>query len=450
MATERYTLFTNADLKRLLVPLLVEQVLFMTVGAADTVMVASLGEVSVSAVSLVNMFNGFIASILFALATGGAVVASQALGAGNQKRACASAKQLLALSFCITCSLLLVCQLFYRQILWLIYGKLEADVLKDAITYFRITTCGYPLLSIYGCCAALCRSMNKAKVTMYISMMSNCVNVIGNALLIYWVKMGVSGAAYATFFSRICQVVVILIVMTNKNNSIYLDFREKFHFSLEMAKRILFIGIPNGIENGVFQLGRLLVVGLIAKYGTQEIAANAVANTIDYFNCIVGSAFGLAMITVVGQSVGAGIKEQVKYYVKKMMNWCYLWHIVWTLVLFAMTPFLLKLFHKVTPETIKMAFILIIIHNGMGLFLWPAAFVFPNVLRAANDVRVTMLISIGSMFLVRVGLSYVMAPLLHSGVIAVWIAMILDWVVRIVGFVLRYRHEHWVKLAGVK
>lgn len=250
MATEPYTLFSNGDLKRLLVPLLIEQFLFMTVGAADTVMVASLGEASVSAVSLVNMFNGLIANVLFALATGGAVVSSQALGAGDQKRACSSAKQLLALSFCITFVLLAMCQLFCRQILWVIYGKLEADVLQDTITYFRITTCGYPLLSIYGCCAALCRSMNKAKMTMYISMMSNCINVIGNAVLIYWAKLGVSGAAYATFFSRICQVVVILIVLTDKSNPIYIDFRERFHFSLDMAKRILFIGIPNGMKTG--------------------------------------------------------------------------------------------------------------------------------------------------------------------------------------------------------
>ncbi len=449
MSPERFTLFSNLDLRRLIIPLLIEQTLFLTVGAADTIMVASLGEVSVSAVSLVNMFNGFIANILFALSTGGAVVASQALGAGNQKRACASAKQLLVLSFSITLCLLLLCQVFYSQILWLIYGKLEPDVLRDSITYFRITTCGYPLISIYGCCAALCRSMNKSKVTMYISSMGNLINITGNALLIYVLKMGVAGAAYATFFSRIFQVCVILVVMTDKANPIFIDFREKFRFSLDMAKRILFIGVPNGIENGVFQLGRLLVVGLIAKYGTKEIAANAVANTVDYFGCIVGNSFGLAMITVIGQSVGAGIKEQVEFYVKKMMKWCYAGHVAWTVLLLCSTPLFLKLFHKVTPETLELAFILIIIHNGIGLFLWPAAFVFPNVLRAANDVRFTMILSISSMFIVRIGLSYIMAPMFQSGVIAVWLAMIMDWVVRIIGFVWRYRSDAWVPKSGV-
>ena len=450
MPTEQFTLFSNLDLRRLIVPLLIEQTLFMTVGTADTIMVASLGEVSVSAVSLVNMFNGFIANILFALSTGGAVVASQSLGAGNQKRACASAKQLLALSFCITLCLLAICQLFHRQLLHVIYGELEADVLKDAITYFRITTCGYPLISMYGCCAALCRSMNRSKVTMYISTMSNCINITGNALLIYGFKMGVAGAAYATFFSRICQVCVILVVLTDKSQPIYLDFREKFRFSLDMAKRILFIGIPSGIEHGVFQLGRLLVVGLIAKYGTKEIAANAVANTVDYFGCIVGNSFGLAMITVIGQSVGAGIKAQVEYYVKKMMKWCYTFHVAWIAFLLCMLPLFLKLFHKVTPETLDLAFILILIHNGLGLFLWPVAFVFPNVLRAANDVRYTMVLSISSMFIVRIGLSYVMAPMFQSGVIAVWLAMIMDWVVRIIGFVWRYRSDAWVPKSGVR
>ncbi len=446
----KFTLFTNRDILRLVIPLFFEQLLFFLVGSADTLMVAGLGEASVSAVSLVDMFNNCIGSVFFALATGGAVVVSQYIGAGSLTRARESAKQLLGVVLVSGIAVLLAGELFLTDIVRLLYGKLSADVHTAVLSYFRITLLTMPVIAVYGGCTALFRAMNRTKTTMYISFLSNIVNVIGNALLIYLFKWGVAGAAWATLSARLTAMVIIVILITDRSRSVFVDFSKGFRVSWKFVKKILFIGIPGGIENGVFQFGRVLVLSLIASYGTQEIAANAVANTIDYFGCVCGCVFSLAVVTVVGRAVGAGNADQIRHYVAKMMGWTYVTHIAWNILVFALTPLFMLCFSKIDAETKQLAFYLILIHNGLGMFMWPASFVFPCILRSMNDVRVTMLISVGSMFIVRVGISYLIASRLNSGVLAVWIAMVFDWIVRITGFYWRYKSGAWLRLANLK
>ena len=447
---KQYSLFTNRDIFRLVIPLFFEQLLFILVGSADILMVAGLGEASISAVSLVDMFNNCINSIMFALATGGTVVVSQYIGSGSLIRARESARQLLAVTLIAGLLVLSAGEFFMTDIVRLLYGKLAEDVHTAVLRYFRITLLAFPCIAVYGGCTALFRAMNRTKTTMYISLVSNIVNVIGNALLIYLFRLGVAGAACATLFARIVAVGIILFMISNRDQTIFIDFRKGFRISWQFVKKILFIGIPGGIENGVFQFGRVLVLGLIASYGTREIAANAVANTVDIFGCVCGSVFSLAVVTVIGRAVGAGNEEQVRYYVRKMMTWAYVSHISWNMLVLLLTPLLLLCFSKIDVETRRLAFYLILIHNGLGMLMWPSSFVFPNVLRAMNDVRVTMLISVGSMLLVRVGSSYVIARWIGSGVLAVWIAMIFDWLVRITGFYLRYRSGAWLRLSHIK
>jgi putative MATE family efflux protein len=447
---EKYTLFTDRDILRLVIPLFFEQLLFILVGSADTLMVAGLGEASISAVSLVNMFNNCISSIIFALSTGGAVVVSQFLGARNFTRANESAKQLIAIVLAAGLLLFAVGELFLEEIVQLIYGKLAPDVYKDVLSYFRIILITIPFVSVYGGCAALFRAMNRTKETMYISFISNVVNITGNALLIYWLCMGVSGAALATLIARIVAVVIILVLIMKKSGMISLDFRKGFRVSWNLVKKILYIGIPGGIENGVFQFGRVLVLGLIATYGTREIAANAVANTLDIFGCLCGNVFSLAVVTVIGRAVGAGDEGQVRFYVGKMMKWAYTAHISWNIIVLAFTPLMLLCFNKIDVETRQLAWYLILIHNGIGMLMWPISFVFPNVLRSMNDVKVTMCISVCSMLLVRVGSSYLIAGWINSGVLAVWIAMVFDWIVRSSGFYLRYKSGAWCSLMRMK
>jgi putative MATE family efflux protein len=447
---KKYSLFTNKDILRLVIPLFFEQLLFMLVGSIDTLMVAGLGEASIAAVALVDMFNYCINSFIFALATGGTVVVSQYLGARKLTRAKESARQLIAILLISGSVVCVIMEFFLHEVIRLFYGELAPDVYAGVVSYFRITLAALPIITVYGGCAALFRAMNRTKTTMYISLVSNIVNVIGNALLIYLFRMGVAGAAYATLFARIVAMVIILYMITNRSQMIYIDFKKGFRISWQFIKKILCIGIPSGIENGVFQFGRVLVLGLIATYGTREIAANAVANTVDMIGCICGGVFSLAVVTVVGRAVGAGHENQIRYYVKKMMGWAYTSHILWNVFIFILTPLILQCFSKIDVETRQLAFYLILIHNGLGMLMWPASFVFPCILRSMNDVRVTMLISVGSMLIIRIGFSYLIAGWIGSGVLAVWIAMVFDWFVRITGFYLRYKSGAWLRLAHAK
>ena len=345
---------------------------------------------------------------------------------------------------------LLLGELFLSDIIRMLYGELPGDVHAGVLSYFRITLLAFPCIAVYGGCTALFRAMNRTKTTMYISLISNAVNAAGNALLIYLFKMGVAGAAWATLFARLVAMLIIVFMITDRSGTVFIDFRKGFRVSWKFVKKILCIGIPGGIENGVFQFGRVLVLGLIASYGTREIAANAVANTIDYFGCVCGSVFCLAVVTVIGQAVGAGDEKQVRFYVKKMLIWAHASHILWNILVFALTPLMLMCFSEIDVETRELAFYLILIHNGLGMLMWPGSFVFPCILRSMNDVRVTMFISVGSMLVVRVGSSYLIASWINSGVLAVWIAMVLDWSVRITGFYLRYRSNAWTRLSHVK
>lgn len=444
---EQFTLFTSRDILRLVIPLFFEQFLFILVGSADTLMVAGLGEASISAVSLVDMFNNCIGSILFALATGGAVVASQYLGANNYTQARECAKQLLIVVLASGLLVFAAVELFMTDLVRLLYGELPMDVHTAVVTYFKITIAAVPFIAVYGGCAALFRAMSRTKATMYISLFSNVINIIGNALLIYLLGMGIAGAAYATLFARLVAMTVILIMISDKTKKIFIDFKSGFHCSLHLVRKILFIGIPGGIENGVFQFGRVLVLGLIASYGTREIAANAVATTVDNLGVLCASVFCLAVVTVIGQAVGAGDEKQIRYYVAKMMKWAYSAHILWNILIFALTPLILLCFSKIDADTRKMAWYLILIHNGLGILLWPGSFVSPNILRSMNDVRFTMILSIGSMLVVRVGCSYMISGWVHSGVFAVWIAMIFDWIIRLIGFYWRYKSGAWRSLA---
>ena len=312
-------LFSKKDLRKLIIPLILEQTLAITVGMADTMMISSAGEAAVSGVSLVDMFNNLIISVLAALATGGAVVTSQCIGAGRREEACRSARQLVFTEAAITIGISVLVLLFHRQILGLFFGQIEADVMQNAIIYLIISVFSFPLLAVYDSCAALYRSMGNAQITLKISLLMNVINVVGNAIGVYVLKLGVAGVAIPSLVSRGVAGVVLFTLLHNPDNLVFLT-RGKFKVDGTIVKRILFIGIPSGIENGIFQLGRVLVVSIIAAFGTSQIAANGVANSLDSMGCIVGQAMSLAMITVIGRCVGAGEEGQVRYYTKKLLR----------------------------------------------------------------------------------------------------------------------------------
>lgn len=434
-------MFTNRDLRKLIIPLIIEQILAVSVGMIDTMMISSAGEAAMSGVSLVDMLNNLLINVFAALATGGAVVASQFLGHKDEKQACKSAGQLMVVTV-LFASLIMMAAILWREgLLRLLYGQIDDDVMESALIYLFLSALSYPFLALYNASAALFRSMGNSKVSMQTSIFMNVVNCIGNSILIFGCHMGVAGAALATLCSRILASIIMLKLITDSRLPVHVT-KESLKWDSAMIRRILHIGIPSGVENSIFQLGRVLVVSIIAGFGTVQIAANAVANNLDGMGCIPNQAMNLAMITVVGQCVGSGDFDEAERYAKKMMKWTYMIGGAWNAIILLTMPWVLQIYN-LSPETIRLASILVWIHDGCAIFLWPASFTLTNVFRAANDVKFPMCISIFSMWMFRVALSYVLGVQMQMGAIGVWIAMVVDWIFRSVCFVHRFFSGKW-------
>lgn len=438
-------LFTNKDLKTLILPLFIEQILAISVGMADTMMISYAGEAAISGVTLVDLINVLLINVFAAIATGGAVVTSQYLGKGDKKQCCESANQLVLITVVISVGIMAFVLAFKQLFLTTLYPSVPGDVLENAVTYLRISAYSYPFLAVFNSCAALFRSMGNSKISMQVSIAMNVMNVVGNAILIFGFGMGVAGAAWASAASRIMAALVLFYLVQDKKNTIYVVPAEIIRWNGALIKKILYIGIPGGIESGLFQMGRVLVVSIIAGFGTVQIAANAVANNLDNMGCIGGMTMNLAIVTVVGRCVGAGDYEQVKYYVKKMMKITYVLGTVTNGIVLITLPLVLKCY-ALSPETAKLATVLILIHCGFGIFMWPVAFTLPCALRATGDVKVTMALSVCSMIVFRILFSVILGIYLGMGALGVWIAMIFDWIFRLTMFILRYKKGKWKEI----
>ncbi len=435
-------MFSRKYLIRLIIPLIIEQLLAVTVGLADGMMVARVGEAAVSGVSLVDSINILLIGLFGALATGGAVVSAQYLGQKEENKACVAGEQLIASTFMLSLGIMTVALIGNTAILRLIYDNVETDVMAYAVTYLFYSALSYPFLAVYNACAALFRSMGNSRTSMVISLIMNLINIVGNAILIFVLDMGVAGAAIATLISRMFAAITMLLLLLNKNRIIHIISIRKFRLDMHMIRRILKIGVPNGLENSVFQFGKILVQGIIAGLGTSAITANAIANTVGGIGVLPASAVGLALITVVGQCVGAGDYKAVKTYTYKLLKIAYIFMGIINVLLILMLPLILRLY-GVGKETTEIATQLMLYHCIMSALIWPLSFALPNALRAVSDVRFTMWVSMISMWTWRVGFSYIMVYPLKRGVLGVWIAMTIDWIFRSICFIVRFHKEKY-------
>ena len=436
-------LFSTRELVRLIIPLVIEQTLAILVGMSDGVMVSSVGEAAISGVSLVDMINNVVLNLFAALATGGAVVTSQALGARNQEHARQSVGQLVTMAFGFGILMMAACLVYAHALMKLFFGSIADDVMAAGLTYFRITALSFPFIALYNAGAAIFRSVGNSKLSMKVSLLMNFINVAGNALCIYGLKMGVEGVAIPTLVSRAVAAVVILWIAAGKKQELRVTWQNIRILRPAMMRKILHIGIPSAFENSLFQLGRVIVVSMIALFGTSQTSANAVANNLDAISCIIGQAMSLAMVTVVGRCVGAGDTRQTVYYTKKLMLWTYLYQGILNVLLIVFIRPLVGLYSSLSPETVVLARTLVIMHAGFAIAVWPVSFVLPNALRAANDVRFTMIVSIVSMAVLLVGASWILCVRFGMGAIGVWIAMILDWFCRAAFFIGRMASGKW-------
>ena len=436
----RKPLFTQSQLLKLTWPLLVEQFLAVTVGMADTMMVSRCGEAAISGVSLVDMINNLIIVLFSALATGGAVVVSQFLGAREQKSANKSAGQLILLSGILGLGVGVLCFVLARPMIRLFYGSIDADVLDAGTLYLKIIAVSYPFLALYNAGAALFRSMGNSRISMQISVLMNIINIVGNAVCIFGLKMGVDGVAWPSVVSRVVAAVLILGKCYQKGHA--LQVPRTVQLDVGMTRRILGIGIPSAFENSLFEAGRILVVSMISTFGTVQIAANAVANNLDGMGVIPGKALSLAMITVVGQCVGARDYKQARYYTKRLMAISYIGIVGLNLLVLAGCRLIVGAY-SLPAATADIAVELIVWHSVFCMTIWPSAFTLPNALRAGNDVKFTMGISVFSMWMFRIIFSYILGQYFQMGVLGVWVAMFIDWAFRTAAFVLRFRGHRW-------
>ena len=440
--------FSNADLRKLIVPLIIDQFLQAFVGLADSIMVASVGEAAVSGVSLIDTIMVLILNIFTALATGGAVIAGQFLGKKRDEMACKSTNQLISFTLKASLIVMFLCYLGRNFITHVVFGKIEADVMYNCNVYMMIVFASIPMTALYNAGAAIYRAMGNSAVAMKISMLMNAINLGGNALLIFVFHRGVEGVAIPTLVSRTVACVIMMFLMNNQKHTLHLFHPFSFKTDWALLKKILYIGVPNGLENSMFQLGKILVLSIVTSFGTASIAANAVSNNVATFAILPGMSVGFAILTVGAQCVGAGDYEQVRYYTKKLMKIVYVSLFVANILVVLAVPYIIQIY-GLSAEASQYAHKILIYHSICAVTIWPLSFSLPNTLRAAADVTYTMILSIISMWIFRIGFSVVLGVYCHMGVFGVWVAMTIDWLFRAVCFSMRYLRGKWKHAALV-
>ena len=435
-------LFSNRELANLIGPLVIEQLLAVFVGMADSIMVANVGEAAVSGVSLVDNIMILIINIFAALATGGAVVAGQYIGRKDEKSACKAATQLVWFVSLSAVAIMILVYLGKDIILNQVFGHITAEVKGHADIYLLIVTASIPFIALYNGGAAIFRAMGNSQVSMWVSLLMNAINVTGNAILVFGLRIGTAGVAIPTLISRMIAAIVITVLLCNQTRILHIERTLKIRFDGRMIRKILAIGVPNGLENSLFQRVRILVLSLVSTFGTYAIAANAVSNAIALFQILPGMAISLAITTVISQCVGANDYEQVRYYLKKLLAIIDVAMVGTVALIFLALPLILKAYN-LSDQTAAAATNIIHFHGISAMIIWPLSFALPAAYRAAGDAKACMYTSIVSMWIFRIGFSYLVGKYMGLGVFGVWVAMVVDWVVRAICFIIRYFNGKW-------
>lgn len=435
-------LFNRKELFKLIFPLMIELALTLFVGMIDSVMVSSVGESAVSGVSLIDSVFQLLIYIFAAFGTGGAVVAGQYLGAGKQEEARDTSGQLVWFSGLISLGIMGIIYLLRKLLLTVVFGAVTPEVYACANSYLLIVVLSIPALSVYESGAAIFRTMGNSQITMYLSAMMNVINICGNAFFIYFLKFGTAGAAAATVIARYAAAVVMVCLLLQKKRVLHLEKTLHYHLDGKQIRKILSIGVPNGIENGLFQAGKIILASLVAGFGTSAITANAVCQTVASIQVIPGTAMQLAATTVVARCIGAKDEQQARYYNRVLLLLSYTALFVFCGLMWLALPVILNWYH-LSRATAELTSQMVLVHTIGAALIWPLTFVLPASMRAAGDVRFAMVISIISMWVSRIGAAYLFAKVLGTGALGVWLAMVCDWLFRAVVFSVRWLGGKW-------
>ena len=442
-------MFSDAALYGLLVPIIVEQFLNALMGMADTMMISNLGSAAISAVSLTDSINTLMIQVFAALAAGGTVICSQYLGQGNIEQCNKAAKQLLLLILVLSGSIAIFCLMFRRPLLAMIFGQVSGDVMEASLVYFGITVMSYPFFALFQGGAGLYRACGNSRLPMRISIITNMLNIVGNAFLVFVIPMGVAGAALSTLLSRVIGAVWILGYLHRNRQEIVVRHYLSVRPDADMIRRVMWLSIPSGVENGMFQFGKLAIQSSVSTLGTTAIAAQAMTAILENVNGIAGCGVGIGMMTVVGQCLGAGHKDQAVYYIKKLTMWAEVVIIVSCALTYAISGPVVRL-AGMEPEAAALCLKMVLLITIVKPLFWVLSFIPAYGFRAAGDVRFTMTVSSLTMWLCRVAGAVFMIRVLHLGILSVWIGMFMDWGVRAVIYRIHFVRGKWLKKSVIE
>jgi putative MATE family efflux protein len=439
---ESKLLFTNKALAALLVPLGIEQFLVVLVGIVITIMVAHVGEVAVSGVALVDTVIFLFMWALIALTTGGAVIAGQYLGQRSREKGCQATDQMVWFTSFIGIGLMVLMYASREFLFSVVFGAADQEVLYHGRVFFNIVAASIPFIALYNAGAAIFRAMGNSKLPLLVSVIMNVINIVTGYVFIFILEMGTTGAGVAVLISRIISALIIIWCLCKGERQLSLSRTLRYRPDWKMIKRILKIGIPNGLENSLFQVGKILLVSLIASFGTYSIAANAVGMSIGMFQILPGIAASTGIVTVIARCVGAGDYDQAAYFTKKIMLIAIIAMAVVNGIILLFLPTLLSLYN-LSNETYTITTQILVFHGVACIVIWPISFVLPGTLRAAGDVKVVMVISLITMWIFRIGFSYLLGSYFGMGLLGIWVAMVIDWIIRSVCFIIRYKTGKW-------
>ncbi len=436
--------FSNRKLAALMIPLAIDQLLNSFMGTVDTLVVSNLGSAAISAVSLVDSINILIVQAFFALASGGTVVCSHYLGCNKKDSARNSARQLLFITFLLSLMIAVLCHLFSNQILGVIFGKVEPLVMSNAKKYFFFSAMSYPFIALYDDGACILRAQENSRLPMQISIVANVVNIVLNLVFVWIFHLGVAGSSCATMLARAFAMIVVLYKLRSPKIEVQLTHYLSIRPDWAEIKRILHIGIPSGVENSMFQFGKLAIQSTVSLMGTAAIAAQGMTNIIENLNGIMAIGMGIGLMTVVGECLGAGEKEEAIYYIKKISIAAEVVVVISCLLMMALT-YPITYFGGMEPASAKMCIFMVTCITVVKPIVWVMAFIPAYGLRAAGDVKFSMTLSVLSMWLCRVVLAMILARVFGMGPIAVWIGMFTDWTIRAVIYMIRFKNRKWLK-----
>ena len=436
-------LYSNRQLIALMLPLICEQIFTSFMGTVDSMMVSNVSEAAISAVSLVDSINILVIQAFYALASGGAIVCANYLGQKRRDQAERSANQLLFIIFAISLAVLAVCQLFRAPLLRLVFGSVEQEVMDAAMVYFFYTSLSFPFIALFDSGSAVFRAQNNSRLPMAITVSTNLMNIAGNALLIWGFHLGVAGAAVSTLLSRIAAALLVLLFLRRKSGELRIGNFIFLKPDGRLIKNILRIGIPSGVENGMFQFGKLAIQSTVSLMGTAAIAAQGMANLIENLNGILAIGVGVGLMTVVGESLGAGRKDEAIYYVKKLSIVSEVVIVISCLVMYILVYPITK-FGGMEAESARLCIHMVTWITIVKPVAWVFSFIPAYGFRAAGDVKFTMTVSVLSMWFCRVLLAMILARGFGMGPMAVWIGMFADWSVRGIIYAIRLKNKKWL------